>query len=492
MATSKVLQKPQILEIIGSTIRIKHPDISKNIRTQLSTQIAAAGTTMTVLDNFGFEDNDWFIVGEIGDPITEENDVNGAVTRGTSMTVTNALSHSHEYNAPVTKIYERGIKIYGAATDGGSGTLIASIDAKTAATRQLADAQMIQWNRLYTEYTLISTDTTYAYYYVTFTDGTTDSSASDYVASSGLGSSSVLYIIEQALGMTDKEVSDLLPYKDLIRWTNDAQSAISQFMYQDPRSGRLIKMDWPHEITEDITSLSITENENQYALSSLTSAPKDTTGPSSIISVRIGDRKPMEKIFIQDMDEALANKPRTNANGGANIGDTTLTVDSNVEFADSGTLYIGSQQVTYTGKSSTTGFTGIPASGTGSITATINDNDAVWQSIAPAEPAKYTVYNGTLIFNVPPHSDYENYAIKIRYYKALTALTELSDTTSVSFSNAMQHFVASRIYKKCGMAQEAQLEMQEFTRIVTNNAIHSNTPHKDVYTYYKFTDPFNG
>ena len=173
MVTAKVLQNPVILGIKGSTLRIAHPDIEKYVRTYTANTIAAAGTALTVLDNDGFADNDWFIIGNPGDEKTEEEDVNGSVTRGTSLTITNTNKFAHEIDAPVTRIQERGITIYGAATDGGSGTIIESIDAITASANQLADAQMIQWSKPYTEYTLISTDTSYAFYYVVFTDGTT-------------------------------------------------------------------------------------------------------------------------------------------------------------------------------------------------------------------------------------------------------------------------------------------------------------------------------
>ena len=163
MPTSDILQKPKIIEILGSTIRVAHPDISGYINTRLRNQIAAAGTPMTVADTHGFADDDWMIVGVVGDNITESTDVNqanvvgtGLILRGSSMTVTNYLTFSHELDAPVTKILERGIRIYRAATDGGAGTLIASIDALTATGRFLADAVMIQWDKPYTEYTMIT------------------------------------------------------------------------------------------------------------------------------------------------------------------------------------------------------------------------------------------------------------------------------------------------------------------------------------------------
>ncbi len=161
MSTALTLQIPNILEVNKSVIRISHPDITGNTRTTLAAQIAAAGTAMSVLDNNGFTDNDWFIIGEPGDSETEENDVNGAVTRGQSVTVTNTLKFAHELDAPVTKINERKITIYGSATDGGALVAIVATGA----------AVDIDWNNEFTEY-VDTTDASDLYYVVKFYDGT--------------------------------------------------------------------------------------------------------------------------------------------------------------------------------------------------------------------------------------------------------------------------------------------------------------------------------
>lgn len=491
MATSKVLQKPQIIEIVGSTIRVKHPDISGNFSTQLGAQILKAGVTMTVHDTGaatgnGLADNDWFIVGVVGDQETEENDVNGAVTRGTSVTVTNALSFDHELDAPVTKIYERGIKIYGAATDGGSGTLIASIDAKTDSGRQLADAAMIEWHKEYTEYTLISTDTTYAYYYVTFTDGTTDSDASDYVPATGLGTNSVEYFIQQALAMTSTEIDgNLIKREDLIKQANDCQTAITQYKYQDPRSGAFIQMNWEFEVLEDKTSLTITTGEDKVALSGLTVAPKFES-ERSIIGVRIGSEGIIKKLGLTEYDDETEKFTRSDCKVTGSVGDTTLDVDSTVEFAASGTLYSGANTITYTSKTDSDTFAGIPASGTGSITAEIAVDDPVWQGIQLGLPDKWTYFDGSLYWNLPPSSTYNGYPIKIRYFAKLTALTEATDTTSIPFTNVFQLWIASWIERRKGNEDKALLYMKEFNEQVLNNALAANVPTHDYQDYYNW------
>ena len=489
MTTSKALQVPQIISIVGSSIRIAHPDTSMYNRTYLSSPIAAAGVTLTVQDNNGFSDDDFFIVGAIGDAETESCDVNGAVSRGTSMTITNYLSFAKELDAPCMKIFERGIKIYGAATDGGAGTLIASIDAITASGRQLADAQMIEWNKEYTEYTLVAgTDTIYAYYYVEFTDGITDSDASDYVKAAGITTNMVEYFIQQALTMTNSNLDgELIRREDLIKQADDCQTAITQFKYQDPRSGDMKSMKWDFEVLEDKTSLTVATGENKYALSGLTIAPK-FENESTIISIRIGSEGKIEKQDLISYDDETEAYTRSDCKVTGAVGDTTLDVDSTVEFSDSGTLYSGSNVITYTAITDSDTFEGIPASGTGSIETEIAVDDPVWQGIQLALPEKWTYFDENIIFNLPSKSTYNGYPIKIRYFGKLTALTEASDTTDIPFTNVFQLFLASWIERRKGNEDKATLYMQEFKDKVLDNALSSTAPTSDISTYYEFEE----
>jgi hypothetical protein len=75
----------------------------------------------------------------------------------------------------------------------------------------------------------------------------------------------------------------------------------------------------------------------------------------------------------------------------AAIGDTTLTVDQTAEFPTAGTFTVNGIPVTYTGTTSTT-FTGIPASGAGSITAAI---------LAGSSFQPTTVYTGVNLSILP-------------------------------------------------------------------------------------------
>jgi hypothetical protein len=76
-------------------------------------------------------------------------------------------------------------------------------------------------------------------------------------------------------------------------------------------------------------------------------------------------------------------RPTTQLNGGINNSTTTITVDSNVEYPTAGILLIGTEEITYTGKSGTTGFTGV-ARGANSTTAAAHADNAVVTCLNPS------------------------------------------------------------------------------------------------------------
>lgn len=480
MATAKVLQKPQIISIIGSTIRIAHPRIEQYAHTKLRAASSAADTAFSFYDNNGFEDNDWLIIGQVGRAKTEEVDVNGAVTRGSSITLTNTTKFAHEEDAPVNLIKERAIKIYGAASDGGSGTIIESVDAIAS---PIADGVMIQWDKEYTEYTLESGDTSYAYYYVVFTDGTTDSSASDYVASTGLGADSVYELTRQALARTNTDLDDepdgLITNNYLIKAANDAQTAIMQFVEEDgtPKN-------WPFEIVEEKTSLAVVQGQVQYALSSLTNTIKYPDSNHAIASLKFAT-VPLNYADPSEYDDLMKNRKHTQIASTAAVGATTLTLDDTNELSDSGTVRFRDNEVTYTSKNDSTGvLSGIPASGTGSITTQGEVDDDVWQGISFGAPERYTIIDGNILLEIPPHSDYDGYYLKVRFYKQLTALTELSDTTAVSFYNIMVDFICAYIEYAKGNQKKGDVYMAAFERNLARNAKNSIGEMEDSGTYY--------
>ncbi len=488
MATAKSLQQAKIIAVEGAIIRVAHPVIKGNVSTFLAAPIAVGGTAATVYDNNGFKDDDWLILGSPGDSETEEVDVNGAVTRGQSLTLTNSSKFSHELDAPVTKILERAIRLYGAATDGGAGTLIASIDAITT---PIADAFQIQWDKSYTEYTLIFTDTAYAYYYAVFTDGTTNGAASVYVPSTGLPYTKIEPMIKQALDMTNSRIDDKRLTGDMfVNWANDCQEAVQQFVYQDPATNRYLQKDWSFEVVVDETIV-LVEGQDTYALSGLTYASKYPNSDKSIISIQIGAERPMNKVSVKDFDISRAGASKTQMNGTGAVGATSIIVDSTANFSSSGSLKIGSQTLTYTGKTPTT-FTGIPASGSGSIATLIADNSYIWQGLSYGLPAQWMIFNGSVYLNLPPSSTYAGKTLKIRYLKSLTRIASVSDGTEIPFTGVFTQFLAAMIFYRLGQPDLGNMWMKDFTKAVLSNAMADYIPQLDEWTYYNYIDEVYG
>lgn len=482
MATSKLLQQPKIIEIIGSTIRVAHPVVKGFTSTSLSAPYSV-GTSMAVYDNNGLSNGDYILLGATGDRETESISINAVVTRGQALTVTTGV-FAHGMDTPVVKILERAIKIYGSNTIGGVGTLIASVDAITT---PIADSVMIQWDKPYTEYTIISTDTAYNYYYVKFTDGTTDSVSSVYVPSSGVSTAKLEPLIRESLDLTNARIDDKRLTRDMfINWANSCQDAIKQFVFQDPGSGRWLQKDWSFEVTVD-ESIVLVEGQDSYALSGLSSAIKYPNSDKSIFSIQVGNEKPMRKMAIKDFDIFRRGVNKTLTNGSAGIGDVSLIVDSTANFTSSGSLTIGAQKITYTGKTATT-FTGIPASGSGSITSIIADNTPVWQNMQTGQPMAWVIFNGNLLLDRPVSSSFAGMTLKVRYLKELTRLTSVSDGTDVPFTNVFVTYLSGMAFYRLGQPDEGAKLMDKFKKEITANAIADYIPLLDEWHYYNFSD----
>jgi hypothetical protein len=476
---SKVLQTPVILEIEGGKIRIAHPNIAGNLSTEINENFISTATTLTVSDNSEFADNDFILLGAVGDNKSEEIDINGTPTLGTVLTVTNTTAFDHSISTPVTKIYERGIKIYGAATDGGSLTLIESVDALTT---PLADAVMIQWGKEYTEFNLDSGDTSYAFYVVKFTDGTTDSSASIYVPASGHPSNSVARIVKTALGKTRSKIDDnLITYDFLVEALNDWQDEVAN--YSDKNE---IPKDWAFEIFHDKTSLSASENVNSYALSGLSETLKYSNTKDAILNVHFG-KKILDFIDYDQFDEGFEDTVNTTLASGASIGATSVILTDSAEFGTSGSISIGALSITYTANDKTTNtLSGIPASGAGSITSAVNSGDQVWQGVSPSLPRRYTIFNGNILLDKPVKTDYVSYKIKIKGLKQLSRLVSMASKTDITFTYVGAIYLAHRIEERKGNLQDSELLKATFDRKMAMEASKQPELTKDMMTYYNF------
>jgi len=166
---------------------------------------------------------------------------------------------------------------------------------------------------------------------------------------------------------------------------------------------------------------------------------------------------------IDQEDEITTN----NLNGSLNDSATTVTVDSTTGFDSAGTLYIGNEQVTYTGTSSTT-FTGCTR-GAGSTTAAAHSDDVVVAQFDKGGTPEYVVRtpdNNYLLYPFPNKS----YAIKFDYYTYPSDLAAHDSTTTIPdrFAPVIIDGATAFVYQYRGEAQQYQLNMQRFEQGIKN------------------------
>jgi hypothetical protein len=146
---------------------------------------------------------------------------------------------------------------------------------------------------------------------------------------------------------------------------------------------------------------------------------------------------------------------------------TTITVSSTTGFDSAGTLFIGNEQITYTGTTSTT-FTGCTR-GAGSTTATsIASGITVTQFDGGGIPefVVRTPDNNYLLYPFPTKS----VTIKFDYYTFPTDMSAHGDTTTVPdrFAAVIIDGATAFVYQYRGETQQYQLNFGRFEQGIKN------------------------
>ncbi len=416
-------QLGNIKSIKGNVIEVYHPDLVEFI-SYLTSANAAGATSLTLNENIGFSQNDFFVIGKAGYGKTEIKKVNAAVTAGTALTTT-TLTFDHPINTPIQKILWDRIEVSGASTLTGSKTVV--LDATTSAGDIRIDENIM---------TYVVTGTTYSFYFVRYYNSqtTTYSAYSDGVADTGYARGEVGYLIKTTLEDTKRKLDDRIDHEWFFRNINDCLGEIS---------GKL--KHWSGLQSFDYVLGQSTRGVYSY---SLPADIYDKNTNKSILGVYIGTDKNLIYQDKREWEELLKNVKHTQVRTQAVAADTTLAIDNSYDFDDSGSVnvYVSGTKytLTYTGvtRSATAGvLTGIPASGTGSITVTIAVDVNVWDDEDEGKPSYYTIYDGSLYIWSLPDTTNDNMNVYLDYYTKATAVDSLTDTIEFPRYEAIQHYL---------------------------------------------------
>lgn len=419
-------EKPRIVDVRGRTITIAHLEQPNAPSTILTVDAAASATSFTVLDTAGFAQNQYVVLGQLGVEQSEIKTVNAAVSAGTALTLTTS-TFAHGAGTPLKRILFNQWRIYGNSTNTTSGaTLVATVDVQVDAPQT----------------TYVNTSTEFSFYFALPYDsaaGITSTDYSDGVANStSYADNTVGSLMNASLDEAKGKMGGVVTNTWFLREINDCLRFIT---------GKLKR--WSYLESFDYVLGTALRGTYSFAIPS---DIEDANSNKSILGVRVGADDNLTYQDKRQWENRLQDVIRTEVRTEGAVGATTLAIDNSYDFADSGTVvvYVSGTQydITYTGvtRSATAGIlSGVPASGTGSITATIPVDTNVWQSESEGEPSYFTVYDGNLYLWPLPDSSSDNKNVYLDYHTKRTAVDSMSDAIEGSRYDAVKHWLVWKL-----------------------------------------------
>jgi hypothetical protein len=372
----------------------------------LTADVAAGVGAITVESIRDFAVNKILFIGELGQEKSEIVKTHTTTApSGTTVTLASNLTFAHPIGTAVYIIDYDQIEFSHATTVDGVKTVITTIGIDPA----VVDT--------------VYKDSTYSsgYYFVRFKNSidSTYSGYSDPIPYSGWSDNQVAKIIDYAL-----KRNKLDTYTD---------NVTNEFCLQEINAclkyihGKLKKwhslQDFDHilgQTSRGVFKWTLPADIWQYS-------------NKSILGVRIGTGKNLTYKDKTEWEEELEGVAHSELASGAAVGATSITLDNSNDFPESGTVMVKGQAITYTANNQSTGvLSGIPASGTGSITTTLNTDDDVWQGdYEEGEPEIFTVIDGYVQVWPLCDSSYVNLNVFMDYWKEAPSVDSDADEIDI-------------------------------------------------------------
>lgn len=410
------------------TIRVDQSQIVENALSEtFLTADMAVGTTLTVKDITGFAiaKYAWINPFQVNSEIIAMHA--STAPSGSTLTLAATTVYAHVSGEPVYYVEFNEIEMNHAATLTGSKTVLATV-AIRAREKETIYLDTTQTSGFYFARYKNSVATTYGDY-------------SDGVTYGGWATNTVGYMIESALGDLGIQLSEKISIDDCYRWINKGLREIK---------GKVRR--WPEHFVYNYVAGQVSRGTNVVTMPTNI---YDGETNLSIEAIRIGDGKALTYLDPGSFDTQQGEVNVTQVTTQALAADTTLAIDNSYDFDDSGTVrvYISGTKydITYTGvtRSATAGvLTGIPASGTGSITVTIPVDTYVWQHEEEGKPTWYTVRNGALEFWPLADANTDNQNVYLDYNTEVTEVNSESDVVDYQRYDMLEAYLTWRMWCK--------------------------------------------
>lgn len=391
--------------------------------TYLIAESASGASTLTVKSISDFAIDQILLIGELGDENSEIIKTHGETApTGTTVTLAANLVKTH---VPYTKIrvmlYDQ-VEISHAATSGGAKSVLATINIQpeTVETRYDDDTKSS------------------GYYFTRFkeTIGNTFSDYSDPIPYTGFAASTVAFAVSYALKRN--KLDTFTKYVDYMFCIDEVNSCLQFITGKLKGWSKLLVLNYiMGQTTRGISKLALPSN------------IWEDRGRKAIQDLRVGDTRGLKYKIWSAFEKQMEGTTVTQVRTEASAADTYLDVDNSYDFPDAGTVnvYISGviYSISYTGitRSATAGvLTGVPASGTGSISVTIPVDTNVWKGEDEGEPIFYTVdSDGNVRFWPFPSATYDDKNVFIDYYTGPTTVDSDSDALDTFRYDAVKHWL---------------------------------------------------
>ncbi len=418
--------------------------------------LTAEGTsgngTITLKNIVGFAVNQILLIEDLGGENAEIILTHGStVPSGTTVTLASNLVKTHPVGSKVRVIAFDRFELSQASTAAGSKTVLTVTPSSTFNPPSGLGTGLVAVDATLRVQAHWSDEHTSGFYFARYKNSITSdfSGYSDALAFGGWDESTVGYMIEYGLKELGLTLSEKITRTGCYQWINECLREIA---------GKLIR--WPEHYNFNYALTALTAGDYQYALPA---DIYDNESNRSILAVRIGaSGTPLTYLDPIEFEEKQNRLVETTAAEAGDVGETALDLTNAADFATSGTVYYyvsGTQySFTYTGKSSNT-LTGIPASGTGSITQAITSGDAMYQSATFGAPTHFTVREGSLDLSCIPGAQQHGKTIYLDYAMVVTSVDSDGDTIDLQRYDMVQNCLTWRMDMKA--RNTGKLDMQD-------------------------------
>ena len=426
--------------------------------TVLTAAAAAAATTLTVESVNAFPTSTatavkFILLGEWGDEDAEiVRSSTATPPSGTTITlVTNVVAKAHAVGTKVTSIDWNKIEFSRATTSAGDKT-------------QLGSDVAIHPDNQNTTYNDLTNSTGYWYFRFTNDANSTQTytSYSGEFPYAGLTADSVGKMKEDALGITNETISDLITEDFLLREANNWQREIQRMR------------NWNWELTS--TTDTVISGEQKYAVPT---DLKHVHEGRAIVQMRIRNYAPLVHIDKREWDDKMVDNTYTTLAAAIATDDTTATLTDSSDFGSSGTITVQGDDITFTANDTDTNILTITAS---TISEAHSSGDMVYLSTATNQPEFWTLYEDYFYLQPVPATEYDGYSITIDYHKTLSVLTTDASTTEIPFYYLGQYFLAWKIE-----IRKSNQDRADYWRQIYENRLAGEIRRDTPAHYYRFT-----